>query len=567
MKRLCTLLAMGVLILGAARPASAELHVWGVNGSQRVLRDAAPGPDREVKVAAARNEWRGFQILMRSDQPVQGIKLTPGAFLASGRQVADVRLYRQHQLQLTSPSSRNKAFKPGWYPDPLIPFADPLTGRPLKGGKYIAQPFDLPAGETHGFWIDLHVLPGAPAGEYQADFALAAGGETPLPITVKLTVWDFALPATPAMQTSFGSPAGRMRAYYAQQVKAGKEPPIKDWAAVEAQCNQLLAEHRIAATPPADLMMPERQADGSYRIPADKLAKLKSFITTYHVNVLEVPKSFLTSGIEDPGAERDKLAARLKAFDHAAHALNEPNLVFALYLLDEPNDPEAYAYIRLWGKAIRAAHSAVKVMVTEQTDPDKPDLGDLYGAVDIWCPLFPYFDPQGAAKRQALGETIWAYTALCQRNPTPWWQIDYPLLNYRVPSWIAWRYRIRGLLYWGGMSYWSQSSDPWSDPWTYGHKKKPKDQDLVYNGEGTLVYPGRAAGFEGIAPSLRLKALRDGIEDYDYLAILEQRGLAAEAEKIVLPLAESWFKWQADPAAYDQARAKLADLIVKSAKR
>jgi hypothetical protein len=112
------------------------------------------------------------------------------------------------------------------------------------------------------------------------------------------------------------------------------------------------------------------------------------------------------------------------------------------------------------------------------------------------------------------------------------------------------------------MSHWKEVEDPWTDPRTYGRAKNP--QARAYNGEGTLVYPARAAGYDGIAPSLRLKALRDSIEDYEYLAILERAGLAAEAEKIVLPLAASWFEWQKDPAAYDQARAALAELILKA---
>ena len=143
---------------------------------------------------------------------------------------------------------------------------------------------------------------------------------------------------------------------------------------------------------------------------------------------------------------------------------------------------------------------------------------------------------------------------------TPWWHIDYPLLHYRVPAWIAWRYRIRGLLYWGGMSFWSQVEDPWTDPKTLDRRKGKKQP--LFNGEGTLVYPGRAVGYDGIAPSLRLKALRDGIEDYEYLAILERLGLAEQAQKVVLPLAGTWFQWDSDPGAYEKARAVLAGMIV-----
>ena len=89
-------------------------------------------------------------------------------------------------------------------------------------------------------------------------------------------------------------------------------------------------------------------------------------------------------------------------------------MVFYVYLRDEPNDEEAYKYVQRWGRAVRSAESVVKVMVVEQTWTQNDEWGDLCGAVDIWCPLFSLFKPQSAAKRQALGETIWTYTALCQ---------------------------------------------------------------------------------------------------------------------------------------------------------
>ena len=52
------------------------------------------------------------------------------------------------------------------------------------------------------------------------------------------------------------------------------------------------------------------------------------------------------------------------------------------------------------------------------------------------------------------------------------------------------------------------------------------------------------------------------MEDSEYLAILERLGRAEEAQKVILPLANSWFRWEKDPAAYARARAKLAEMIV-----
>lgn len=543
--------------------AEADLRVWTEVSTRRVLRDEAAGTGTSVRISAAKNEWESFQILLRSDVAVKGVIVEAGNLKGPGEAVlrrSDARLYRQHQIELTKGTYRNKAFKPGWYPDPLIPFNHPVTGEPLGEARFKAVPFDLPAGQTHGFWVDIYVPAKARAGEYKGTYRVRAEGGKAVEIPVTLTVWDFALPRVSTLQTALGSPAGRMRGYYRERAKAGKEKEPSDWEAVERQCAEMLTEHRINATP-WHSMRPEEQADGSFRIPDEQIRELREFVDRYHVNAISIPRP--TGIVKDPEKERDKLYAWLKAWDVAAAKLDRPGVTFFTYLKDEPNDKEAYKFVQRWGRAIREAKSVVKVMVVEQTWTEKgkggadSDWGELHGAIDIWCPLFCLFKAESAAKRQALGETIWTYTALCQgAEPSPWWHIDYPLLNYRVPAWISWRYGIRGLLYWGGMSYWRQTPDPWTDAWTYGREK------LVYNGEGTIVYPGRDVGYDGIAPSLRLKALRDSIEDYEYMAILERKGLAAEARKVVEPLAESWFKWEADPGEYEKARVRLAEMIV-----
>jgi hypothetical protein len=550
----------------AADGVRADWQVWTVTETRRVLRDDVAGEGTPVNLAAARNEWESFQILIRSDAPVEAINVEAadlkgpdGAVLRA----VDARLFRQHQLHLTVGTYRNEDFKPGWYPDPLIPFRHPVTRQPLERARLRAVPFDLPAHQTHGFLVDLYVPPNAKPGTYRGTYRVTSAAEQAVEIPVALNVWDFELPRVSALQTALGSPAGRMRSYYRQRAKKAKEDEPSDWDAVELQCAEMLSRHRINATPPPGSLTPVAEDDGTFRIPAEQVRRFREFVDRYHVNALQVPNP--TSVVKDPEREREKLRAWLASWDHAAAELDRPQVVIYTYLRDEPNDEEAYRFVQKWGRAIRQAKSVVKVLVVEQTWSQDEAWGDLYGAVDIWCPLFSLFRPESAARRQALGETVWTYTALCQGEKTPWWHIDYPLLNYRVPAWIAWRYRIRGLLYWGGMSYWNQVDDPWTDPKTFDRRTQ-RSPELLYNGEGTLVYPGRAVGYDGIAPSLRLKALRDSIEDYEYLAILQRLGLADEAQKVILPLAGSWFQWETDPAAYETARAKLAEMILAAKK-
>ncbi|MBI4621722.1 MAG: DUF4091 domain-containing protein [Verrucomicrobia bacterium] len=552
-------------------PAFGDWQVWTTTETRHVLRGDLPERAPAVRLAAARNEWESFQILLRSDAPVGAVRVEAGDLRGPGGVVLatrDARLFRQHQLRLDTGTYRNETFKPDWYPDPLIPFEHPVPGRKLEGARIRAVPFDLPAGETHGFWVDLHVPANAKPGQYQGTYRVIAAGGRSVPVPVSLTVWDFDLPRVATLVTEFGSPAERMRGWYRQRAADKKETEPADWEAVAAQCAQLLTEHRFNATPPPSTLRPVRQPDGSFQIPDQEVEVLREFMDRYQVNALAIPR--VTTAIKDPELERDTLRAWLAAFDRLARELDRPQTVFFTYLKDEPNTLEDYRFVQKWGRAIREAKSVVQVMVVEQpwTEPGNTGAnsawGDLYGAVDIWCPLFSLHRPERGAERPALGETLWTYTALCQGLPTPWWHIDAPLLNYRVPAWMAWRDGMKGLLYWGGMSYWRQVDDPWAEaPYFIGKGVIQQGQKgRRYNGEGSLVYPARAVGYDGIVATVRLKALRDAIEDYEYLAILERAGRRATAEAIVRPLTASWFQWEKDPAAYERARAQLAAAIV-----
>ncbi len=561
MTRSACLLSMALVMVGLTGQVYAECDVWIVTETTRVLRDASPTDQSSANIKAAKNEWESFQILLRSDSSVGEIDIEAGDLTGPGGATipaSQARLYRQHQFELTVPTVRNDAPKLGWYPDALIPFRHPESGEPLAGARLVAVPFDLPADQTHGFWVDVFVPPEAVAGEYRGSYRVTAAGKVLATVPVNLTVWDFQLPRVSAMATALGTPAERMRGYYAKRAKAGKEDEPADYSVIDAQCAELLSRHRINASQPPRSLAPVAQPDGSFAVPAEQIDALRTFVDRYHVNALRLPHP--RTAIKNPQTEGEKLRAWLAAWDRAAVELDRPDVVFYFYLKDEPNDEEAYEYVQLWGRAICEADSVAKVMVVEQTWTQDEDWGDLYGAVDIWCPLFPLFKAESAAKRQALGETIWTYTALCQRDKTPWWHTDFPLLHYRVPAWIAWRHRIRGILYWGGMVYWNDVEDPWTDPGTLD--RRDRNPKYMYNGEGSLLYPGRAVGYEGIAPSIRLKALRDSIEDYEYLAILERAGLGTQAQQIVTDLAPSWFEWETDPRAYEKARTRLAEMIL-----
>ena len=111
---------------------------------------------------------------------------------------------------------------------------------------------------------------------------------------------------------------------------------------------------------------------------------------------------------------------------------------------------------------------------------------------------------------------------------------------------------VTGLLYWG-VDEWQR--DPWTDP-TYRYT-----DSCCYPGDGTLVYPGSPAGVVGVVPSIRLAMVRDGMDDYDYVALLRAQGRGAEAAAALTPAAQSWSSWTSDGRVLAAVRHQLGDLL------
>ncbi|NLY01731.1 MAG: DUF4091 domain-containing protein, partial [Rhodopirellula sp.] len=76
-------------------------------------------------------------------------------------------------------------------------------------------------------------------------------------------------------------------------------------------------------------------------------------------------------------------------------------------------------------------------------------------------------------------------------------------------------------------------------------------------GDGCLTYPTPA----GPVSSIRLENIRDGLEDYDYLALLADAQGQDAAKKFVGRLVKSMTDFTHDPAALAAVRDEIADQI------
>ena len=141
-------------------------------------------------------------------------------------------------------------------------------------------------------------------------------------------------------------------------------------------------------------------------------------------------------------------------------------------------------------------------------------------------------------------------TPWCKTPYSPKWEIDFAPINFRIqPGFINQSLNLNGLLTWR-VDLWA--SDAWNN--VYGYPGS-------YPGEGMLIYPGSTVGIPGAAPSMRLKWLRDGVDDFDYIQLLKAAGQGPAALKIAATVGANWSNWTRDPNALYSARHQLGQLL------
>ena len=237
-------MAFGLTFLAARAPAAGPSYgylvqagppcaVWWAEGAYKVLRDD-PVPaavQGVVRIAAARNEYEPFLVVLRPSVRLDGVRAAAGPL--SGEDggaiaAADISVRHVEYVPVTVPT--DAAGTAGWWPDPLPPYDGP---------------FAAAAGENHPLWITVRVPAEASPGLYKGAVTLTAGGWS-CRVPVELTIRTFALPERSSVRSSFGLPTGDIKAYHNLETREELEKVVDLYY-------QDLRAHRVAPTAPFEL--------------------------------------------------------------------------------------------------------------------------------------------------------------------------------------------------------------------------------------------------------------------------------------------------------------------------
>lgn len=543
-------------------PSNAKFTMWTEGPMKKVFKTDTSAAATSSTIKAARNEHEVLQLALRSTtNALQSVTVAPTDLVGPGGgriPVSSMAVYIPGYVYLSSLGK--------YYPDPLPPYRGP---------------FNVALNETQPIWIDIYVPKTASPGDYAGTVVVSTsnGGSVTYPYT--LHVYNFALPDDWKCQTAFYLSFGDIAPQ--EHVTSGSS---QHYTLGRAYYDFMLKRGVSATNFPDDIRsnVLSSSADPYFRdVRMSANAVPYSSNSSTQASILNKYSSFGILGkgyfypVDEPGTM--DMIDQIRSVADYEHSINPGAQIMAPFA-DDPTDSSkpawssgaSYAvntivkhaenhgrYYKSYLYRCKVAHTA-----SSATEPNKGSnwktywsketgVSTLVGYCDIFCPIIDFYDewaPALEARRQA-GDKIWTYICLDPGGPRPNYHTERLPIETRIITWLNYNCGATGLLYWRVNDWKNTSPDPYQDPvCAYG----------LY-GEGVLLYPGYPVGVSGPVSSIRFEILRESLEDYQYLWLLEQKLGRNAVLGYVDQLVTNWETYTKDINLLDSVRDQIARQI------
>lgn len=506
---------------------SADLTLWGDNLAGRVYReDGVPDyakPAKEASLSLARREQGYLQLVLLPKSELPNVTLQPRDLKGPGT-IPAAEFTWSPIGYVNIKEAHRQGTRLGLTPDPLLP----------------AAPVTAPAGQNTPFLLTAAVPLDAKPGLYRGAVDVFSDGKQIAQAQLAIRVYDFKLPKDPTFRTLITFSPSVFN-------KWDKRPVVE----VEKDICSVLYDHGIRGNG-ATATVPASLEDG--KVVCDFTAfdqKIGWALEELGFNAFFLGPCF--GGGTSEGWEKHSKWLDLDPLsdDFNRHFPDYMRQVAAhlkekgwfdkayLYLWDEPEQDYFDKVVALQKLALQG-DPGFKIWETTS-----PNFKEFWNVVKAWSVPFgrPYFNEEFVDLRRAAGDEIWVYNIPCTLEAAP--QI------HRLWFWQAARYGAIGAQLWNVTFY--HDIDPWEEitPKPYPVGRGATDLFYYDAGEAIMLYPNPQGGRP--YSSLRLKLLQKGLDDFEYLNILQQR-LATRARKQGKP--------GPDLVARDQMRQVAAKLVL-----
>ncbi len=561
-------------------PSEGNIDVWGVHASVKVLQDIAAEEytdereEAEISLVMAKGEYESSQIIISPTVDVPEYTVSISDLVnGNGTKITteNIDIYHERYIQVSSNVEKNGA-PIGMYPDALVPFS-----AIVKYGEN-----KIKANENQGVYVTVETAidqePGVYTGEMTLDFKSSTKS-----VPVSINVVDVTVSAETHAKSIF------LNDWIYEHGELNTSADI-----YEAYANKLI-EYRLA---------PQRvQQEFSFTDKGIKnfVAKICEYLVNPRLSNLDIPyatKSQKYSNESDKShtvIDGDVLEKTLdefikKCFEQDFNFMKK--LTLYNRTLDEATffgkDPE---FIKLSCRVFNTTIAKVADELEQDATlgADKPELkaemvesirniphvvtfpyDGKYGDfttdeyVSVNCPMFNYMDSETQRDTYRQSEKqpeMWWYGCDVPHYPYVQYHVDnVDTVNCRVLSWMQAEYGIVGNLYWATNDYEVQE-----DYFETDARRNDSSQNL----EGIIFYPGGQYGLEEPIVSLRLEAIRDGMEEYELLVALKAKyeALGLDFESVMSSLSSSLYsgaKVLGGSKEFVDARSALLELCVAS---
>ena len=468
---------------GVADPAFAATFA---PPGQRIARQVSPAGGASLprvpltatwELAAAGAEAESVQIaVMGLWEKLEGVDIRVSDFLPVGGARAEAAR-PQVTLELVDavevrPRPGVPREQAGLVPDPLRPF----------------QPFDVEPGEARCALLTVEAPPDLLPGEYEAAVKIEPRGLAPLRAAVKLRRWGFALEGQPLPVF-----APLDESAVAAGLGLGKSLPHEARRALY----ELLLRHRISPIP---LLGGSEEAD---------LAEALYCLERGAELVVLREAASAAPGARDPEVLR---AAR------QAGRLAEagwPRRGALLLPLAPPAEPER-AKMAAFARTLAQERPGLLLLAGGEGEPPGGLIAHLWRRpLGQAFPKRPRDDEAEVRLSRTARREAWELLPASPEAAAPSLLLTSPLLHARLIPWLAWQHGVRAIFL-RGVARWSDPDDLRDAVLLYPPAKDPHAAQPPAGSQP-------AGGSAQCSGSLRLAALRDGIEDYALLRLLWDR--------------------------------------------
>ena len=435
-------------------------------------------------------------------------------------------------------------------------------------------PIDLTANKSQMFLIKVKTTKDTPAGQYSAILTVRdKDGKEIKKANVYAYVWDFTLPEASNVKTL--SDLGWWGIYAAHpDLYSGDDGQAYKYY------YDLLLENKINC-----YNMPYVGEAEYNEVKEEERAIIISYLNDPRVQAFN-PIGF------SKAPNTDNIT---KAYDFLSQ--NEKWLEKAyFYTVDEPMKKSDLDTVRSHAELIRSIWTTGYKLITPMhlnSIYDKEYKVDAFeyvkGYVNVWCPHTFFFNTyadkqenplltyrcskkveenlgtfvERMASEQEKGNEVWWYVTRYPHYPEITLSISDPAVDHRIFFWQQKLYNVDGFLYYSVSDWYGGGSS--EHDWGWNAKKEVSTDSYtpytVY-GNGVLIYHGGKVGrLHEAVESIRLEQVRDGIEDYDYLVLLDEKYGAGTSDLIIKQITTSLGNFKSDIDLFTTLRVALGNLI------